>query len=241
MPALVRAGCRVIIPDQRGYNLSDKPRDIKSYRMEELTRDILGLIDALDYEKINLIGHDWGAQVAWWMGISHPERLHRLGIINASHPAVMRQFLTRDFEQMRRSLYAAFFQLPWLPEMTLRLGNWSVMANGLRRGARPGAFTEEDIQKYKEAWSQAGAMTSMLNWYRAAIWQPPQITNDMRVRVRTLMLWGVKDVALTYRMARPSIDYCEDGSLIFFPDATHWVQHEEPDEVSTQLLSFILT
>jgi pimeloyl-ACP methyl ester carboxylesterase len=145
----------------------------------------------------------------------------------------------RDFEQMRRSLYALFFQLPWLPEMILRLGNWRVAASGMRRSARPGAFTEEDIQKYKEAWSQPGAMTAMLNWYRAAFRYRPQITNDMRVRVRTLMLWGVKDVALTYRMARPSIDYCEDGNLVFFPEATHWVQHEAVEEVNHLLLDFV--
>jgi pimeloyl-ACP methyl ester carboxylesterase len=81
----------------------------------------------------------------------------------------------------------------------------------------------------------------MLNWYRAAVWYRPQMETDMRVHVRTLMLWGVKDTALTYRMARPSIDYCEDGNLIFFPDATHWVQHEESEEVNKHLLEFAFT
>jgi len=175
------------------------------------------------------------------LGIKHPERLHRLGIINVPHPAVLWRFLRRDFEQMRRSLYALFFQAPWLPESILRLGNWSLAANGMRRSRMPNAFTEEDIQKYKEAWSQPGAMTAMLNWYRAGFWHRPRITVDMRVHVRTLMLWGVKDPALSYRMARPSIDYCDDGNLIFFPDATHWVQHEEPEVVNRQLLNFLLT
>jgi len=235
IPALAAADCRVIVPDQRGYNLSDKPRGIKSYRIEELTNDILGLIDALEYEKVNLVGHDWGALVAWMLAIKHPERFHRLGIINVPHPVVMRRFLRRDFEQMRRSWYALFFQLPWLPEMILRL-----VSAGMRRSAKPNAFTGEDIEKYEEAWSQPGAMTAMLNWYRAAFWHRPQIINDMRVRVRTLMLWGVKDPALSYRMARPSIDYCDDGNLIFFPDATHWVQHEEPEVVNRQILNFLL-
>lgn len=233
------AGCRVIVPDQRGCNLSDKPKGIGAYRLDVLVEDICGLIDALEYEKVNLVGHDWGAIVAWMLAIKHPERLHRLGIINVPHPAVMRRFLTRDLEQMRRSLYAVFFQIPWLPELLLRAGNWSVAANGLRRSAKPGAFTDEDIKKYKEAWSQPGAMTAMLNWYRAAFWYRPEITNDMRVHVRTLMLWGVKDPALTYRMARPSIDYCEDGNLIFFPEATHWIQHEEAEEVNRHLLQFV--
>jgi pimeloyl-ACP methyl ester carboxylesterase len=154
---------------------------------------------------------------------------------------VIRRFLLRDLEQVRRSLYAFFFQLPWLPEAILRLGNWGVAANGLCRTSNKNAFTEEDIQKYKQAWSQPGAMTAMLNWYRAAFWHRPQITRDMHVRVRTLMLWGVHDVALSRRMARPSLDYCDDGNLIFFPDATHWVQREEADEVNRHLLQFIFS
>jgi pimeloyl-ACP methyl ester carboxylesterase len=175
------------------------------------------------------------------MGIKHPEKLHRLGIINVPHPAVMSRFLSRDLEQMRRSLYALFFQLPWLPEAILKMRNWSVAANGICRSSKRNAFTNEDIEKYREAWSQPGAMTAMLNWYRAAFWHRPQLTNDMRVRVPTLMLWGVNDIALSRRMARPSLDYCEDGNLIFFPDATHWVQHEEAEEVNRHLLQFIST
>ncbi len=237
--ALAQAGCRVIVPDQRGYNLSDRPQGLKAYCVDSLVEDIIGLINVLEYEKVNLVGHDWGAGVAWMLAIKHPEKLHRLGIINVPHPAVIRRFLQRDFEQMRRSLYALFFQLPWVPEMILSAGNWSVMANGIRRSARNNAFTDEDIEKYKEAWSQPSAMTTMLNWYRAAFRYRPQITNDMRVHVRTLILWGVNDVALSRRMARPSLDYCEDGNLIFFPDATHWVQHEEADEVNRRLLEFV--
>ena len=241
IPALAAAGCRVIVPDQRGYNLSDKPKGIKAYCTETLVQDILGLINALEYEKVNLVGHDWGAIVAWMLAIKHPERLHRLGIINVPHPAVMKRFLLRDLEQMRRSLYALFFQLPWLPEMIMRVGNWRIAARRLLRRGKHNAFTAEDLEKYKEAWSQPGAMTSMLNWYRAAARYQPEITNEMRVPVRTLILWGVKDVALSRRMARPSLDHCDDGNLIFFPDATHWVQHEEAEEVNRHLLEFVIT
>jgi epoxide hydrolase 4 len=241
IPALVKAGCRVIVPDQRGYNLSDKPKGIKSYCVNQLVDDIVGLIDALDYEKVNLVGHDWGALVSWMLAIQHPDRLHRLGILNVPHPTVMKRFLQRDPEQMMRSLYALFFQLPWLPELSMRLFNWSGASFGMRRSARGGGFTDEDIKKYKEAWSQPGAVTAMLNWYRAAARYQPQITNEMQVRIPTLILWGVKDFALSYRMARPSLDHCEEGNLIFFPDATHWVQHEEADEVNLHLLNFIFS
>jgi epoxide hydrolase 4 len=241
LPGLVQAGCRVIMPDQRGYNLSDKPKGIKNYRADELMRDILDLIDALEYEKVNLVGHDFGALVAWMLAIKHPERLHRLGIINVPHPAVMWRFLRRDFEQMRRSLYALFFQLPWLPEFSMRAGNWRLATRSLCRTSKNNAFTEQDIERYKDAWSQPGAMTAMLNWYRAAARYQPEITKDMHVHVPTLILWGAQDFALSRRMARPSLDYCDDGNLIFFPDATHWVQREEANEVNRHLLEFIFT
>lgn len=239
LPALTQAGCRVIVPDQRGYNLSDKPREIKNYRIDELTNDILGLIDALNYEKVNLVGHDWGGIVAWSLANRHPDRLHRLGILNAPHPLVMRRFLQRDFEQMRRSLYAFFFQLPWLPERFMSADHWRGAVRALRGSGKIHTFTNEDIEKYKEAWSQPDAMKAMLNWYRAAARYPRQIPSEMHIQVPTLILWGVKDVALSHRMARPSLDYCEEGNLIFFPDATHWVQHEEADEVNRHLLNFI--
>ena len=241
IPALAAAGCRVIVPDQRGYNLSDKPKGIKPYCMDTLTADIMGLIRALDYQKVNIIGHDFGAFVAWMLAIQHPECLHRLGIINMPHPSVMKRFLRRDFEQMRRSLYALFFQLPWLPELGMRIGNGHGAALGMRRSGKPNAFTDEDIENYRQAWSQPGAATAMLNWYRAAARYFPEMQNGMRVPIRTLILWGVQDVALSRRMARPSLDYCDDGNLIFFPEATHWVQREEAEEVNRHLLEFVLT
>lgn len=241
IPALTSAGCRVIIPDQRGYNLSDKPKGIKAYCIDTLMEDITGLIKALDYEKVNLVGHDFGALVAWMLALKYPEKLHRLGIINVPHPAVMWRFLRRDLEQMRRSLYALFFQLPWLPEAILRADNWRLTASGLRRSGRGNAFTDEDLEKYKEAWSQPGAMTAMLNWYRAAFQYQPRVSNGMQVHVPTLMLWGVNDFALSRRMARPSLDYCDEGNLIFFPEATHWVQREEADEINGHLLRLVLT
>ena len=240
LPALVAAGCRVIIPDQRGYNLSEKPKDIKSYCVDTLVEDVIGLIRALEYEKVNLVGHDWGGAIAWMLAIKHPEKLHRLGIINMPHPAVMKRFLQRDFDQMRRSLYALFFQMPWLPELSMRIGNWRGAALGMRRSGKPNAFTDDEIEKYKEAWSQPGAVTAMLNWYRAAFRYRPQITNDMHVHIPALILWGVKDFALSRRMARPSLDYCDDGKLIFFPDATHWVQHEAAEEINHYLVDFLL-
>lgn len=240
IPALVEEGFRVIAPDQRGYNLSDKPQGIKNYRLEELVNDVVGLIDALDYEKVNLVGHDWGAIVAWMLAYRYPERLQRLSILNVPHPVVMRRFLQRDFEQMRRSWYAFFFQLPWLPERLMRADDWRGAVRALRGSGKIHTFTNDEIEKYKEAWSQPGAMTAMINWYRAAARYPWQIPDEMHIRVPTLLMWGMQDVALTHRMARPSIDHCEDGNLILFPDSTHWVQHEAAEEVNHYLIDFLL-
>jgi pimeloyl-ACP methyl ester carboxylesterase len=239
IPALAQAGCRVIVPDQRGYNLSDKPKGVKSYDIYTLVEDIIGLIDALEYEKVNLVGHDWGAFVAWTLANKYPERLHKLSILNAPHPAVMKKFLLRDFEQMRRSWYAYLFQLPWLPEAGLKRNHWRGAEHALRGSAKSRAFTTEDIEKYKKAWSQPAAMTSMINWYRAAIQHQQPLPDDPRIKAPTLMMWGMKDFALTHRMARPSMDYVDDGNLILFPEATHWVQHDAADEVNHYLIDFI--
>jgi len=241
IPALASAGYRVIVPDQRGYNLSDKPKGIKSYRMKELVNDIIGLADALGYEKVNLVGHDWGAAVAWTLAIWYPERSHRLGILNVPHPAVMSRFLLHDLEQLRRSWYIFLFQLPWLPEGGMRAQDWRGAMRALRGSGKVHTFSDEDVEKYKEAWSQPGAITSMINWYRAAARYPSGWMKDQRVHVPTLMLWGKNDVALTHSMAQPSIDLCDDGRLVFFEQATHWVQHEEAEAVNRYLVDFFST
>ena len=239
IPVLTEAGFRVIVPDQRGYNLSDKPKEIKSYRLDELVKDVVGLIKGLEYEKVNLVGHDWGGMVAWMLAYKHPDCLQRMSILNTPHPIVIRRFLQRDFEQMRRSWYAFLFQLPWFPEMGMRADDWRGAVRALRGSGRTHTFTHEDVEKYKAAWSQPGAITAMLNWYRALRYQT-RFPKEMRIRVPTLMMWGVKDSALSYRMARPSLDHVEDGRLIFFPDATHWVQHDAAGEVNHYLIGFLL-
>lgn len=239
IPALAEARCRVIVPDQRGYNLSDKPEGVQAYQIYTLVEDVIGLINALEYEKINLAGHDWGATVGWVLANKYPERIHRLAILNGPHPAVMRRFLLRDLDQIRRSLYAFFFQLPWLPEMLMRAGDWGGAWRAMRVSGKTDTFTNEEIEKYKEAWHQPGAMTAMLNWYRAAARYFWSLPNDMRIRVPTLMMWGMKDFALSHRLARPSMDYCKEGKLVFLPDATHWVQLDAAQEVNELLIKLI--
>ncbi len=235
---LVEAGFRLWIPDQRGYNLSDKPRGIAAYRFDKLADDIAGLIDVAGVEKIYLAGHDWGAEVAWWIAIKYPERLHKLAILNGPHPAVMLQTLLHNPQQLRRSWYMFFFQLPALAEAILRNNDFELMTKMLVSGSTPGSFTQDDIEHYKQAWWRKGAISGMLNWYRAAIQMPPTLSKDMRIKVPTLMLWGAKDSALGLEMAQPSLDLCDDGRLVVFDESSHWVQHDEAEAVNKHLVDF---
>jgi pimeloyl-ACP methyl ester carboxylesterase len=236
---LAKAGYRVILPDQRGYNLSDKPKGVRAYIIDKLADDILGLMYALGYEKVNLIGHDWGGLVAWALAIWQPKSLHKLGILNAPHPDVITRFLRRgDPEQLRRSWYAFTFQIPWLPEYLLRKDNWRRMVLALRGSGKIHTFTNEEIAEYRKAWSQPGAITAMLNWYRAGRYIPG-LLKETRVKVPTLLIWGMQDTALSHRMARLSVDYCDNGKLVLFEDATHWVQHDEAEAVNQLLIDFL--
>jgi pimeloyl-ACP methyl ester carboxylesterase len=132
------------------------------------------------------------------------------------------------------------FQIPWLPERCLAFDHGWYLARSLRRTSRPGAFSEDDLQRYREAWSQPGALTGMLNWYRAAMRRPLSRALDAPIRAPTLLVWGAHDCFLGREMAGPSIDRCADGKLVFIEEATHWVQHEEPARVNQLLLHFAL-
>ena len=229
---LAAAGYRVWVPDQRGYNLSDKPKGIGAYTIDTLAADVVSLIDAAGEQKAVVVGHDWGAAVAWWVAATYPQRVERLVVLNVPHPAVMKRFASRNVGQLLRSWYIGFFQLPVVPEVLVRLGNWSVMARTLRSSSRRGTFSDADIAQYKTAWSQPGAFRAMVNWYRAALQRPPARNTTIRITVPALLIWGVHDRFLKRDMAQPSIDLCDNGQLVFFENATHWVQHEEADRVT---------
>jgi pimeloyl-ACP methyl ester carboxylesterase len=242
--ALAAAGYRCWAPDQRGYNLSDKPKGVNAYHLDTLAGDILGLMDAAGQDKAVVIGHDWGAVVAWHLATHHAERVEKLGILNVPHPSIIAQTLRRSRSQLRKSWYMFFFQIPWLPEWLLGRNDAQGARELLRRSGMPGSFTEEDLEHYRAAWTQSGALKSMINWYRSAIrtWFGYSFRSDPKlphITVPTLMLWGVQDTALGYEMAQPSIDLCEDGELVPFEDATHWVQHDEAEAVTQRLLAFI--
>lgn len=238
IPALAAAGYRVWALDQRGYNLSDKPRRAEAYRSEALVQDVLGIIEATGRERVFLAGHDWGAFVGWWVASVAPERLHHLAILNVPHPRVAFRHLSSDPRQMIRSTYAAFFQITWLPERLLRTGGWRPLAGMLKQSSLPGTFTDAELAEYRQAWAQPRAITAMLNWYRAAArWPTESIPRAERVSVPTTIIWGKRDVALRSVMAEESVELCDRGELLWFPENTHWVQHEAADRVNTLLLA----
>ncbi|MBZ0298971.1 MAG: alpha/beta hydrolase [Anaerolineae bacterium] len=239
--ALAEQGFRVWAPDQRGYNLSDKPQGIAAYVLDTLAADVIGLIDAAGAEQVFLGGHDWGAAVAWWVALTNPQRLKKLVIANVPHPVVFRQHLQSNVAQMRKSWYMFLFQLPGLPEAILRRDHYQGGIEALRASAKPDTFTDEDFRYYRAAWSQPGALTGMLNWYRALFRTPATPPADSRVHVPTLMLWGAQDTALSVEMAQPSIDLCDDGRLVLFEDATHWVLHDQAAQVCAQMAEFFLS
>jgi pimeloyl-ACP methyl ester carboxylesterase len=234
---LADAGFRVIVPDQRGYNLSSKPSGVAAYALTELVSDVIAIADQLGQEKIFLAGHDWGAAVAWSTALLYPQRIAKLVALNVPHPSVMRRFMMKHMRQMLRSWYIFFFQLPYLPEAFFSAFHFLVGARSLLRSSRPGTFSAEDLNQYRTAWSQPGALTAMINWYRA-LFRTRAKFPDKTVRIPTRILWGERDAFLLAEMAHESLRYCKDAELFTFANASHWLQHEEPARVSELLIDF---
>jgi epoxide hydrolase 4 len=234
---LAQAGFRVLVPDQRGYNLSDKPQGSRAYDLDTLSRDVVGLCDALGYGQCSLVGHDWGGLVAWWMVTRHPARIARVIVINAPHPAIASSYLRHHPSQMMKSAYIGFFQLPYLPERLLSANGYVMLRRSLLRTSRAGTFSEEDLAEYEKAWAQPGALTGMINWYRA-IRRKPYIKN-LNITVPTLVIWGIKDFYLENGLAGASLALCDDGRAIWIENGTHFVHLEEPEVVNMRILDFL--
>jgi pimeloyl-ACP methyl ester carboxylesterase len=184
-----------------------------------------------------LAGHDWGAAVAWSTAILHPQRIAKLVVLNVPHPSVMRKFLSTRIRQLLRSWYMFFFQLPWLPETLFSANDFQIGVRALLRSSRAGTFSLEDLAQYRAAWSQPGAVTAMINWYRALFRLRAKFP-DRTVHIPTRILWGERDAFLLLEMAKESLRYCTDAELYTFADATHWLQHEEHARVSELLIDF---
>lgn len=237
--SLAQAGFRVAAPDQRGYNLSEKPIDLSAYRVDRLAGDVVGLMQALGREKAIIVGHDWGGVVAWTLAVLYPQRVARLVALNAPYHRVASRVFWRNPAQLRMSAYIPLFQIPLFAEAILRNNHWELLTRALRSTSRPGAFSDAAIELYRQAWWRKGAMTAMLNWYRALLRRPLSLPLRPRISVPTLILWGGDDFALSRPMAQLSAALCEHMRLIFFEDAGHWLQHEKAEAVNEYLIQFL--
>jgi pimeloyl-ACP methyl ester carboxylesterase len=239
IPALAEAGFRVLAPDLRGYNLSDKPPGAGSYRVSRLVNDVVALIEHAGAERAAVVGHDWGGGIAWAVAMRHPERVERLAVLNAPHPAAFRRELANP-AQWLRSWYMLFFQLPWLPEWLMRVGNFALVERSLRREPRNRlAFTPEDVALYKQALSQPGALTAAINYYRALMRFPGELVRTVPIRLPTLLIWGERDRYLGIGMSRHLERWVPGIRVERLPGVSHWVQNDDPTSVNRLLIEHL--
>ncbi len=234
---LAAAGFRVVAPDQRGYGRSSKPAGVAAYALDVLAADVVALAAALGRQRVQLVGHDWGGLVAWQLLTDRPAFVERAVILNAPHPATLLPHLARRPWQAVRSAYIGAFQLPWLAEAALRANDHALLALALKTSSRPGTFSDEDLRVYREAWSLDGALTGMLNWYRALPLAPS--LGERRVAAPVQVIWGDRDPALDAALADVAMGRCDQGRVVHLRDAGHWLQHEEPARVNDLILRFL--
>ena len=197
---------------------------------------MLGLAGALGHERFAVVGHDWGAVLAWHLAARNPERVERAAVLNGPHLPTLRPHLRDHPIQAARSWYVGFFQIPVLPELVLCAAGFAALRGAMTATARPGTFAAAELAHYRAAWAQPGALTAMLNWYRAL---PRDAGAVRRIRVPVRVIWGDRDVALDRGLAEAGLAQCEREEVFHLPEATHWVQHEEPEQVNRLLVDFL--
>ena len=237
-----------VAPDLRGFNLSDKPSDLKAYRIDRLVNDVVELIDALGYETAELIAHDWGGAVAWSTAIARPDKLGHLMILNAPHPIPFARALAHDAAQQAASQYMLELRAPDA-EQKMLANDCDVLLDKFRAG--DALWLNESVaQRYRDAWRQPGAMTGMLAYYRASPLMPPTDSApgaaglrldpaDFKVTVPTTVIWGMQDVALLPILLEGLEDLVPDLTLRTVDNASHWLVHEQPDIVAAEIETFL--
>lgn len=231
---------KVVALDLRGYNESDKPPQQSAYVMSEFIKDVEGVIKGLGYDRCVLVGHDWGGAIAWNFAYAHPEMLERLIVLNIPHPAKFAEGM-RIPQQLLRSSYVFFFQLPLLPELLLQASDYEAIANALTGMAvDKSTFSTADIEAYKNAAAKRGALTAMLNYYRNALSNFRQ-QNWSLLQVPTLMIWGEEDKALGKELTYGTEAYVRDFQIRYIPNCSHWVQQEQPELVNRYIREFLAT
>lgn len=235
---------RVVAPDMRGYNLSDKPPRVEDYRVGRLVDDVTGLIRHLGAREAAVVGHDWGAVVAWAVAQHYPDYVSKLAALQVPPAAVWRKNLT--LRQLLRSWYMFFFQLPAIPEWWIRREDFAGLEKMFRKTARPGTFDDEDIRVLKSAMHEPGALSASINYYRANFgsflsYRPGgEYTKQERVRVPTLFIYGERDFAIVPETVEGVAAYVNAPYReVRLAKSNHWVQQEYPAEVNAALLSFL--
>jgi epoxide hydrolase 4 len=241
LPLLASAGWHAVAPDLRGYGDSDRPLDREAYTIDHLVADAAALFDAFSARRRLLVAHDWGALIAWVFAIRKTQHLDGLVIMNVPHPDVFRKVLRHSWAQRKRSWYVAFFQLPWLPELVLTASGARAVRNAfLGMAGDKSAFPPEVLDHYCSNALKPGAMTAMINYYRANFLEfgkAPQ--SPPKIDVPTLMIWGEKDSALGLELTEGYESYVSDFALRRLSGVSHWVQQEAPDTVNGHLLGWL--
>lgn len=241
IPPLVRAGYRVLAPDQRGYHTSDKPVGLEPYRVTQLYRDIAALIETQGAEKARVIAHDWGGGVAWYLAMQRPDLVEKLVILDSPHPAIFADRIFK-FPQLLASWYMFAFAIPLVPELAYRaFRHW--LARTLLRAmlVRKEALTPDDLERYVAAWSIPGVWNRTINWYRTLIIDGPKRVAPLvkRTEVPVLILWGVLDKALRVDMAEPSAELVPNARVVRHERAGHFPHHDDPDWTRDRVLEFL--
>ena len=231
----------VVAPDMRGFNLSDKPERVEDYHLDKLVDDVCGLIGHLGYAKAAVVGHDWGAAVAWAMAEKQPEYVERLCALQVPPVSVWKK--NQTLKQLAASWYMFFFQIPYLPEWLLSRSDYALLADGLKNStAESGIFTDAVIAEYKKSWRETDKLNSLLNYYRANLRERMFSSGEIpsKIKVPTLFIYGEKDSAVlpeTVKGVSEAVD--APFSEIRIPDAAHWVQQEASDIINDSLREFL--
>lgn len=236
LPMLARLGYRVWAPNQRGYGRSDKPGRVEDYRLDRLVGDVGALIDASGASRVTLFGHDWGGAVAWASALTHVRPIERLVVMNLPHPRRFTEALGSSWRQRLRSWYILLFQIPRLPEWLLGRKRAQLVADAFRKATEnPERFPPDVIEIYRENALQPGALTAMVNWYRAAARTPApereRLLGQGVLDTPTLMVWGERDRALGVELTYGTEELVADFTIRYLP-TSHWVNQEMPEETN---------
>jgi pimeloyl-ACP methyl ester carboxylesterase len=241
---------RLVMPDQRGFGASDRPQDVEEYGIDKTVGDVIALADALGVERFALVGHDWGGAVAWAAAIGGNPRIERLAIVNSPHPFLFQKSLIEDSGQRAASQYIRAFREPGMEALIARMGFDTFFDKSFAPHVDMTKVSAEERQRYIDDWSQPGAMTAMLNWYRASklVVPPPGITVPVpdfvmsafpKVRGPVLVVWGLEDRALLPIQLEGIGEVGETVAVAPLEGVGHFAPWEAPNEVAAALGPFL--